>query len=243
MSKKNGGPAPSEQVYIEYWPLSKFVPAQRNPKLHDLEEIALSIRRFGFVSPGVVNEATGRAVVGHGRVDALALYKERHDKGEDGWTTVPRRIVEKDGEWWFPVERGVSFDSDAEAEAYLLADNQLTFKGGWNEPLQLDALKDMGDFTGIGFNTFDIDLLKSRLGELEMRPDFAGLIEKFQEAAPSKAEGDEKWFYIEFYGDDKTFQRVLKQVTPYLKGQRKHEIEGKYFVQMVRAFLAAKKES
>lgn len=161
MSKKNGGPAPSEQVYIEYWPLSKFVPAQRNPKLHDLEEIALSIRRFGFVSPGVVNEATGRAVVGHGRVDALALYKERHDKGEDGWTTVPRRIVEKDGEWWFPVERGVSFDSDAEAEAYLLADNRLTEMGGWDERSLSEVLTQLGDLKGLGWSPDSVASLQA----------------------------------------------------------------------------------
>jgi hypothetical protein len=79
MAKSKG-----DLIRIEYVPLSQRQPATRNPKLHALEDIKLSLRRFGFVMPGAINEATGRMVVGHGRGDASGLQPE-----EGGSTPTP----------------------------------------------------------------------------------------------------------------------------------------------------------
>lgn len=138
-------------IRVEYMPLSQRQPATRNPKLHALEDIKLSLRRFGFVIPGAINEATGRMVVGHGRGDALAEMKAA---GED----PPKRIVEREGEWYIPVLRGISFASDEEAEAYLIADNKLTELGGYDEALMAQMLTDLSKSLGeIAFQGIGID--------------------------------------------------------------------------------------
>ena len=42
---------------------------------------------------------------------------------KDANEKVPNRIKEKDGEWLVPVLKGISFNDDNEAQAYLIADN------------------------------------------------------------------------------------------------------------------------
>lgn len=107
-------------------------PAARNPKRHDLERIKASIRRHGFVTPLVVNEKTERLVAGHGRLAALLeMLAEAEER--------PARIVlGAMAEWMVPVIE-VPFETEAEAEAYLLADNRIVELGGWDQ----DALQAM----------------------------------------------------------------------------------------------------
>src|SRR5687768_6272234 len=111
---------------IEYVPLSSLKPAKRNPKRHAVETVLESERRFGFVSPPVLDERTGLLAAGHGRLDALRRAKA---KGLD----PPHNIRVSNGDWLVPVARGVAFANDHEAEAYLLADNQTTILGGWDD--------------------------------------------------------------------------------------------------------------
>jgi hypothetical protein len=115
-----------EAIFIEYMALSQLRRAPRNPKAHDLALIGRSFARFGYVEPIAINETTGRIVAGHGRLDAL---EQRRAAGEP----PPERIVVKDGQWRVPVLRGIRFETDAAAEAYLLAANQTTIAGGWQE--------------------------------------------------------------------------------------------------------------
>jgi hypothetical protein len=161
MAKSKG-----DLIRIEYVPLSQRQPATRNPKLHALEDIKLSLRRFGFVMPGAINEATGRMVVGHGRGDAMAEMKTA---GED----PPARIVEREGEWYIPVLRGISFASEEEAEAYLIADNKLTELAGYDEGLMAQMLTDLNKslgevaFQGLGIDEEEMNRL---LGHVEECP-------------------------------------------------------------------------
>jgi hypothetical protein len=110
-------------VYVEYLPRTTLKRAARNPKGHDLGALDQSFARFGYVEPIAINKQTGRVVAGHGRLDALAKKRAAHE-------APPARIRVENGEWLVPVLRGVSFASDAEAEAYLLASNQITIAGG-----------------------------------------------------------------------------------------------------------------
>src|SRR5260370_31312905 len=110
-------------VGVEYMPLGAFLSAPRNPKNHDISVIDESYSRFGAVEPIVINEKTARTVAGHGRLDTLQQKKARGEK-------PPDRIVERDGEWYVPVVRGIEFDSDADAEAYLITSTQSTILGG-----------------------------------------------------------------------------------------------------------------
>jgi len=145
--------AVSEQVQkprLEYMPLSGMKTAPRNPKLHNLDSIADSFMRFGFTLPLLINEKTGRMVAGHGRVEALQMMR-------DSGKPAPARIQVKSGEWLVPVVRGISFENEKEAEAYLLADNQTTIIGDYDEKLLSEILKDHADqLIGMGFTDREV---------------------------------------------------------------------------------------
>ena len=108
-------------------PLHDFVEATRNPKHHNIPALQASLRRFGFIAPVIEDGNTGRLVAGHGRLAALVKMK-------DGGESPPARVEvrKSDGAWLVPVLAGVTFDSAASAEAYLLADNHLVESGGWD---------------------------------------------------------------------------------------------------------------
>lgn len=155
-------PAPSGELRIEYQPLSGITPAVENPKLHHLGEIHLSMDRFGFTAPILVNETTGRLVAGHGRVDTL---KQRQASG----APPPANIRESNGEWFVPVIRGLSFESDSDARAYVLADNRLTELGGWDDVGLAEILKGLaeedGGLIGTGFDGDDLDEILQRINQ------------------------------------------------------------------------------
>jgi hypothetical protein len=135
---------------IEYMPLSQLERWPRNPKKHADAIITSSIERFGFVQPLLIDENTKRLVAGHGRLETLLSLKQRGG-------APPERIVDKDGEWLVPVLRGVGFESEKEAEAYLIADNQTTILGGWDDKaLQTILEGHTNDLSGMGFTPADI---------------------------------------------------------------------------------------
>lgn len=117
-------PAPART--ITYMPLDELVPAARNPKKHRLDLLHSSIGRFGFAAPVLRDERTGRLVVGHGRAEALTVMHQAGQTAPDGVQVDPA------GRWMVPVVCGWASRSDAEAEAYLLADNQHSALGGWD---------------------------------------------------------------------------------------------------------------
>lgn len=138
---------------IEYVPLSEVRTAKRNPKDHDQGAIHASISRFGFTSPLLLDERTGRIVAGHGRVEALRSMKA-------SGSSAPERIEERGGEWYVPVVKGLSFRSDEDAEAYLLADNRLTELGGWDDAALTEILADLAaadTLEGVGWSADDVD--------------------------------------------------------------------------------------
>jgi hypothetical protein len=126
-------------VRIQMVPLGHLRKWPRNPKGHDIPAIKASFDRFGFVQNLVIDEKSGNLVAGHGRLQALVELK-------DAGAQPPKRIEVRDGEWLVPVLRGIEFASEREAEDYLLADNRLTEKGGWEPtalaPILLDFQRD-----------------------------------------------------------------------------------------------------
>jgi len=124
---------------IDFVPLTELVAAPRNPKRHDRAGIRTSISHFGFVEVPVVDERTGRLVAGHGRVDALIERRSLDGEPPDGVQVDPG------GEWLVPVMRGWASRSDADAEAYIAASNQLTVNGGWDDAELAELLADVAD--------------------------------------------------------------------------------------------------
>jgi len=150
-------PRGGSALAVEYLPLSGLRPAARNPKAHDVEALVASLGRFGFVAPVIIDDRTGRLVAGHGRVEALERAKAA---GAD----PPARVKVEGGEWLVPVVRGVSFARDVDAEAYLLADNQLTAGPGWGDGIDamLRELRDADALVGTGFTEADLRKLLGR---------------------------------------------------------------------------------
>ncbi|MBM0206648.1 hypothetical protein JNW90_29285, partial [Micromonospora sp. STR1s_5] len=146
---------------IEYVPLTEIERAPRNPKRHDTDGIRASIDHWGLVETPTVDERTGRLVAGHGRLEDLAARRDAEQAPPDGVQ------VREDGEWLVPVLRGWSSRSDADAEAYLVASNQLSIKSGWDQQglavlmtdlHELDA--ELAALTGIDEGELD-DLLRA----------------------------------------------------------------------------------
>lgn len=142
---------PTPPRHIDYLPLDDLIPAERNPKQHDIDGLISSVEQFGFVAAGVLDERTGRLVVGHGRAAALREMRERGDGPPAGV------VVDAQGRWTVPVTRGWSSTSDDQAERYLIADNQWTILGGWNDELLAEMLRDLDTLDGTGYDAADLD--------------------------------------------------------------------------------------
>lgn len=148
-------PPETKARQLVYMPLSSIQGATKNPKQHAAEAISTSIGRFGYIEPVVLDERTGRLVAGHGRIESLRAKKLTGEPPPEG-------VKDENGEWLVPVLRGWKSRSDTEAQAYLLASNQLTFAGGWDEGqlsamlAELDASKALD---GVGFSDEELQRL------------------------------------------------------------------------------------
>jgi len=133
---------PQFAAHIEVLPVDQLKPNLHNARTHSrkqVRQIAESIRRFGFTNPVLIDDA-GQIIAGHGRVAAAKLI---------GLAGVPTLKI--------------SHLSEVEKRAYILADNRLAEKAGWDREIltiELQALIDL-DFEVelTGFETSDIDIL------------------------------------------------------------------------------------
>jgi DNA modification methylase len=111
--------------------------------------IAGSIREFGFTNP-VLIDGKNNIIAGHGRVSAARKL---------GMTEVPVLVLDH--------------MTETQRKAYILADNQLAARAGWDKELlslELGELKDSGfDLGLIGFE--DIDALLARGTDGNTDPD------------------------------------------------------------------------
>jgi hypothetical protein len=162
------------------WPVEMLSPhslrpSHRNARTHSkkqIQQISESMLRFGAINPVIVDHRR-RIVAGHARAEAAkVLDLER-----------------------IPVIR-LSHLNETEIRAYMLADNKLTEKAGWDreklaielEDLQI-ALPEVGLDIGItGFDPGEIDSLIVDFAE--GRPDPADHIPNIEEGAPVAREGD-----------------------------------------------------
>lgn len=129
-----------DRLRLEYIPLEVVAGWrwERNPKAHDLAAVAASIRRYGMKDPlkfePLLNGGRGGVVEGNGRLQALLSM---FASGQ----VVPRGVgYDDEGGWYVGVLFGADAVSQAQAEAYGIAHNQITVAGGdytWNETLRM----------------------------------------------------------------------------------------------------------
>ena len=141
----------------------------KNPRKNDpaVPAVAKSIRRFGFVAPVVVWVGAGRLVAGHTRIKAL-----RHLLKADP-SFVPRGAPSAG---MVPV-RYAEFASQAEADAYALADNRLNEIASWDNDALAEILAEIKSVDAsladvIGYSAAEMSkLLPPADGEAESAPD------------------------------------------------------------------------
>jgi DNA modification methylase len=145
-------PWPAAEVAMR--PVNDLVFYARNARTHSdrqVDQLAASIREFGWTIPVLVAE-DNTVIAGHGRLMAAKKL---------GITEAPVMVAKG----W----------SEAQRRAYVIADNQLTLRGGWDEELlkvELDDLNDLDfDLTLTGF---EMDEIKDLLTEPEPDADPEG---------------------------------------------------------------------
>jgi DNA modification methylase len=127
---------------VEHRATAELRPDPRNPRTHtakQVQQIAESIRRFGFTNP-ILIDAEGTVIAGHGRLAAAKLL---------GYQTVP--VLRLD------------HMSEAEKRAYLIADNRLAELAGWDREIlaiELQALLHLDfEIELTGFEMAEIDII------------------------------------------------------------------------------------
>src|SRR5215207_11491038 len=101
-------------MHVEHVEVGALRPYARNARTHSkkqLKQIATSIQRFGFTNPVLISDER-EIIAGHGRVEAAKLL---------GLESVPAVRL--------------SHLTPAQRRAYVIADNQLALKAGWNQEL------------------------------------------------------------------------------------------------------------
>jgi hypothetical protein len=126
---------------IERVEIASLRPSHHNPRTHSprqIKQIQRSIEHFGFTNPVLIDEA-GQILAGHGRVDAAKRL---------GWATVPTiRIAHL---------------SVAQKRAYIIADNELAAKAGWDKDILAIELQGLVDLK------FDLELTGFEGGEIDI---------------------------------------------------------------------------
>lgn len=136
---------------LEYRPVVSLLPAKRALRRHSkqqIQQIAASIRAFGFINP-VLIDADHRIVAGHGRLAAAR---------ELGMREVPTLRADH----MTPEQR----------RAYAIADNRLAELSAWDDALlalelqELTALELDFNIEITGFGTAEIDRLLSTVTDI-----------------------------------------------------------------------------
>ena len=139
-TRPDGGSLP---LVITYRLIASLMPDPRNARTHpkkQIEQIAGSIRAFGFTNPVLV-DGDGGIIAGHGRLLAAKLI---------GLTEVPTIAL--------------PHLSDAQKRALRLADNKLALGAGWD----LDILKlELADLAILDID-FDLSLTGFSSGEIDV---------------------------------------------------------------------------
>ena len=128
---------------VVYRPLSQLRLDPKNPRQHSpkqIRQIARSITTVGFNVP-VLIDPQGQVIAGHGRILACQQL---------GWREVPTICLEH--------------LTEAQARAFMIADNRLTENSSWDEPLLGEQLKGLAE---VDLN-FSLEVTGFEMGEIDV---------------------------------------------------------------------------
>ena len=140
----------SESIGV-YVPVSELVPWDQNPRLNEsaVDEVAKSIKRFGFASPIIARTADNMVIAGHTRL--LAAKKI-------GLKSVPVRFMDLDLN---------------DAQLLALADNKIGEIADWDETKLKDILASLDDqdLSGLGWSDDELEALIDHHEPVELNGD------------------------------------------------------------------------
>jgi len=119
-------------LIIDYRKTGELIPYINNSRTHSeqqVQQVAASIKEFGFTNPILIDEDSG-IIAGHGRLQAAQMM---------GMDEVPTITLE-----------GLT---EAQRKAYVIADNKLALNSGWDDELLKVELEILSDLD------FDLDIL------------------------------------------------------------------------------------
>lgn len=144
--------------------VTELIPYVNNARTHSEEQviqIAASIKEFGFTNPVLIDGENG-IIAGHGRLMAAKKL---------GLEEVPT------------IE--LSYLSEAQRKAYILADNKLALNSGWDNDLLAIEFAELGelgfDLDLTGFSSEEIGVDGFEADEVEMPDLRSGDKEPFQQ--------------------------------------------------------------
>lgn len=128
------------QQTLEHISTALLIPYARNSRTHSLEQVqqvANSIKEFGFTNPVLIDADNG-IIAGHGRVMAAQSLGLEH----------------------VPCIR-LAYLTESQKRAYTIADNQLALNAGWDDDVLRDELLDLRDID------FDLSVTGFSIKDLE----------------------------------------------------------------------------
>lgn len=139
---------------INYRKSADLIPYINNSRTHSdqqVQQVASSIKEFGFTNPILIDEGDG-IIAGHGRLMAAQKL---------GLDEVPTITLE-----------GLT---EAQRKAYVIADNQLALNAGWDIgslSLEVETLTELDfDISLLGFDDDLMDLLNPTEVDLGLTPE------------------------------------------------------------------------
>ncbi len=208
--------------------IDKLKPHPKNPRIHPdstIEKLKKSIEEFGWTNPVLVS-TNGYILAGHARLKAAK---------EARLTKVPAIVLPLEGE---------------NALAYMVADNRIQEDGFWdirqlNENLSRLIEDDIEVLLAAGFEGYEVDrFLKENNEEKGFVPKenvrFADKFsEKYQEEVEvskekTEAKGDKNWFYIEYYGQDERFLKLIEKLKKEQALVEPNRICSEYFFDLLK---------
>jgi DNA modification methylase len=161
-----------EELSISYRSVDSLHPYAQNARTHTKRQIKLiaeSIKAFGFTNP-ILTDRANTIIAGHGRLEAAKLL---------GITKIPTVCLE-------------NLTQD-QIRAYVIADNRLAEKAGWDESILAIELQhlttvELGfDVAVTGFEVPEIDLILERTAT---KPDPDDVLERVPSGPPITSLGD-----------------------------------------------------
>ena len=144
----------NEENAAQYIDIDELIPHPDNPRINDhaVEEVAGSIRRFGFAAPIIARSADNTVIAGHTRLKAAKSL---------GLSKVPVRFMDLD-----PVD----------AKLLMLADNKIGERADWNDDALQAIFEELQDedLSGLGW---DEEELSGILGDLYSEDEEEAIVE------------------------------------------------------------------